>query len=73
MDIERIKQLKEDGTLDELYRAGYITFKPFLLLEFYRYKEAYKTLKKTDLVFTLSQAFKCSERTVYSYLGELDD
>lgn len=72
MSIETLKKLEKTGELNELYQSGLISIKPFMMLQFFQYCEANSHKRKTDLVFELSIAFKCSERLVYMYLSECD-
>ena len=71
MDLQELRTLYNNGTLQKLFKAGFVTVKPLLIVEFYNYMEA-KKLNKTDAVRETSIIFHLGESTIWKYLKEFN-
>ena len=71
--VELLRKLKDDGTLDLLFRHGFITAKPYLCIDTYFKVEALQlSMPKTKAVQITAEHLHVSTRTVFSYLASLN-
>jgi len=72
--IALLEQLRKDGSLERLVKAGLLSTKVYGWLEIVMYFDILKKMGyiTVDAVFECEERFHCSESTVYKALRELE-